>query len=56
MNIYNLQTDEETHGFQHDGDICPCCGDSFLTHFVPVSSLSKENLICGSCNCTFSSE
>lgn len=53
MNIHNSQTDEDIHSFQHDGDICPCCGDSFLTHFVPVDPLSKADLICGSCNRTF---
>jgi hypothetical protein len=47
---------EETYGFQHDGDVCPCCESSLLTQFVPIDSLSKENLICGSCNCTFASE
>lgn len=46
----------EKYGFQNDGDICPCCENYSLTQFVPVDPISKENLICGSCNCTFSSE
>ena len=46
---------ESIFGEQSDGKPCPCCENSYLTQFEPTNPLSKENLICGSCNCTFSS-
>lgn len=47
---------EAMFGKQSDGELCPRCENSCLTQFEPTDPLSKENLICGYCNCSFSSK